>query len=199
MRTVINDKASKMVALYEQGYSCKDICDVCNASPLSVRTCLRQAGFDTRTYRKVSDTNRDKIVLLVEAGYSYARIESLLHLSTHLIREVVFQAGLIGFAPKNHPPIELQVKESEISFSQINQLYDLYISGKYGLTKCADKLQITDKELLWFVFHLKKDAKHEHLHNLIKNIRSMTKAQLPVTAIAKKMDISPSLVKKYLR
>ena len=136
---------------------------------------------------------------MIKAGYSYSEIERLLHLSTHLIREVVYQAGLIGFAPKYHPPVELQVDAANISSCTIRELNDLYVSGKYGLAKCADKLQVSDEEFLWFVFHLTDKVKHIHFKNLINTIHKMYEADFPITAIAKKMDISPSLVKKFFR
>lgn len=199
MFTEKNDKFDKIITLYKQGYSCKDICEKCDMSVLTVRTYLRKAGFDTRNYRKVSENNKDKVILLIKNGYSYRQIESLLHISTHLIREIVIQAGLIGFAPKYHHPVELQVQETEISSDAIRSLNHLYMSGEYGLAKCAAKLQVSDEEFLWFVFHLTKANELVHFENLKKNIHKMLKNQLPVTAIAKKMDISLSIVKKFSR
>lgn len=199
MCTEKKEKYDKIITLYKQGFSCKDICVACNMSALTVRTCLRKAGFDTRLYRNVSDFNKEKIILLIRAGYSYRQIESILHLSTHLIREVVSQADLIGFAPKYHHPIELQVDDDRISAKTIDKLNALYLSGKYGLAKCANKLQVTDDEFLWFVFHLSKETKQVHLKNLKNNIHKMANQQFPPTVIAKKIDISLSLVKKFIR
>lgn len=192
-------KIDKIINLYQLGYSCKDICEACNMSPLTVRTYLREAGYDTRSYRKVSDTNREKILLLVKAGYSYRQIEMLLHLSTHLVREIVLQAGLIGFAPRYHHPIKLDIDENNVSTETINKLGCLYSSGKYGLAKCANKVQSTDEEFLWFVFHLSKDDVFVHTKNVRHNIQKMIKADFPVMAVAKKMDISPAIVKRIIR
>lgn len=196
-RTVTSQE--KIIEMYKQGFSCKDICLACNMSALTVRNYLRSAGFDTRNYRKVSESNREKVVLLIKAGYPYNQIENLLHISTHLVREIVMHAGMIGFAPKNHRPVKLKIKESDISLTSIEKLKALYFSGDYGLAKCSDMLGITDKEFVWFVFHLSKEDREKHSANLKSNVIAMYKNQSPVTAIAKQMDISPSIVKKIIK
>ena len=192
------DLNNKIIQLYKKGYSSKDICSYYNVSALMVRNCLRSAGFNTCSYRKISQTNKDKIILLVKAGYSYRQIESLLQISFHFIREVIEAVGLIGYAPRNYQPIQLEIKEEEISIVQINKLQELYCSGKYGLAKCSAQIQVTDKEFLWFVFHLTEEDKVKHNKRLSANIKKMYTNNIPITAIAKKMEISPSIIKKII-
>ena len=191
--------SSDIIELYKQGYSCKDICRVYNLSALMVRTCLRSAGLNTSIYRKVSPSNKEKILLLVKTGYSYREIESLLQTSTHLIREVIEKEDMVGFAPKNHPPIELNISEDQVSFSVVDRLNELYSSGQYGLAQCAYLLNVSDAEFLWFVFHLSNEDKENHKKNMINNIKKMYSSAVPVSAIAKKMDVSPSIVKKLIK
>lgn len=188
----------KVLMLYQQGFSCKDISRICNVSLLHIRKYLKSVGIETRTYRKVSDCNKNKVLLLIRAGYSYSQIEQLLHVSTHLIREIVADNGLIGFAPKNHAPVELNVEPSEICSNRLNDLRVAYLSGLYGLAKCAAVTEATDEIFLWFVFHLTDKEKKTHERQLKSNIAAWSKDSMPVTAIAKAMDISPSIVKKIL-
>lgn len=187
-----------IIELYKQGYSCKDICIACNTSPVTVRNHLQAAGFDTRRYRKVSENNRNKVIMLIKAGYPYNQIGNLLQISTHLIREIVESSGLVGFAPKNYLPVKLTVRENEVSTESIRLLQQIYRSGKFGLAKCAAQVKVSDKEFLWFVFHLTSNDKHIHNKNLHKNIHKMYENNTPLMAIAKQMDISPALVKKII-
>lgn len=190
--------SSEIINLYEEGYSAKDICGIFDLSALTVRNILREAGFLTHTYRKIEKLNKDKILLLVQAGYSYKQIEKLLHCSFHLIREVVEAAGLVGFSPKNRPPVQLTVNENEVSFDILKRLDELYYLGKCGLAKCAEEVGASDKEFLWFVFHLNPADQTKHGNHLKINIIKMHSDGTPVTAIAKKMSISLSIVKKLL-
>lgn len=190
--------AEKVKQMYKQGYSSKDICLACGISTLTVRTILRKAGFDTRNYRKVSISNKEKVLLLIKAGYSYKQIEGLLHVSTHLIREIVTQADLIGFAPKYHHPIELNISEKDVSFKKIETFKVLYLSGEYGLSKCAEQLGISDEEFLWFVFHLTKNDIETHTKNLREHAIMLYKSQLPASAVAKKLDVSLAIIKKII-
>lgn len=189
----------EIINMYERGFSCKDICLAMNMPAIKVRAVLRDAGFNTGSYRKVSEYNKEKVILLIKAGYSYKKIENLLHLSTHLIREIVEQAELVGFASNYHPPIELNVKEKNVRLSQLSELKSLYIAGNYGLAKCADMLKVTDDEFLWFVFHLTDRDMKKHCNRLKSNVFKMFDCQIPITAIAKSMDISPSIIKKILK
>lgn len=189
---------SEIIKLYEDGYSAKDICDMFDVSALTVRNILRNAGFATHTYRKTEQVNKDKILLLVQAGYSYRQTEALLHCSFHLIREVMEAAGLIGVSPKNRPPVQLTVKESEVSSDIIKQLSELYYLGKCGLAKCADQVGASDKEFLWFVFHLNDDDQAKHNKHLRINIMKLYAGGIPISVIAKKMCISRAIVKKII-
>lgn len=191
-------ESSEIIKLYKDGYSAKDICSMLNISALMVRNILRNAGFTTHIYRRIEKVNKDKILLLVRAGYSYKQIEKLLHFSFHLIREVVDGAGLIGFSPKNHPPVQLTINEHEVSPDILKRLSELYYLGECGLAKCAEQVGASDKEFLWFVFHLSNNVQAQHNNNLKINIIKMHSDGIPVTAIAKKMSMSPSIVKKII-
>lgn len=190
---------SKIIKLYKDGYSAKDICGMFNISALSVRNILRDAGFTTHIYRKTEKFNKDKILLLVQAGYSYKQIEALLHYSFYLIREVVEDAGLIGFSPKNRPPVQLTVNKCEVSVDILKRLKEVYSLGECGLAKCTELVGASDKDFLWFVFHLNHNDQVQHNNHLKFNILKMYSEGIPVTAIAKKMSISPAIVKKFIR
>lgn len=192
-------REDEIVKLYQDGYSAKDICDKYSVSTFRVRHILQRAGFDTRTYRKISDNNKDKILLLVKSGYSYNQIGNLLQCSFHLIREVVEGAGLIGYAPKNYPPVQLNIEESDVSADVIDKLDELYSSGEYGLTKCAELVNASDSDFLWFVYHLTPEKQVLH-NNMVKGyIKNLDTCGTPWTAISKKMDISPSIVKAIIK
>lgn len=186
---------NEMVKLYQEGYSAKDICDRFNVSSFRTRHVLRRAGFDTRTYRKISDNNKEKILLLVKSGYSYNQIARLLQCSFHLVREVVEGAGMIGYAPKNYPPVELNIKESEVSEDVIKELEELYCSGEYGLSKCAALAKASDNDFIWFVYYLSPETQTLHDNSVKSYIKNLHVSGIPWTAISKKMDISPSIVK----
>lgn len=190
--------SSQIIKLYKDGYSAKDICGMFELSALAVRNILRAAGFTTHAYRKIDEVNKDKILLLVKTGYSYKQIERLLHCSFHLIREVIESAGLIGFSPKNHPPVQLTVNENEVSADALKRLSELYYLGECGLAKCAELAGASDKEFLWFVFHLDDKQIVQHNKYLKINIIKMYSGGMPNTAIAKKMSISHAIVKKII-
>lgn len=188
----------KVLEMYKQGYSCKDISSTCNLPVLYIRNFLKQHGFNTRIYRKVSVCNKDKVILLIRAGYPYNQIERLLHISTHLIREIVSSNGLTGFAPKYHHAIDFKVKKPDASEPTLNLLRELYFSGMYGLAKCFSVANASDDLFLWFVYHLNEEDKVLHEKQVKQHILSEYQKDIPVTAIAKAMDISPSIVKKIL-
>lgn len=190
--------SDRIVALYQTGYSVKDISAQCRLSVITVRARLKAAGFDTRAYRKASQSNKQKVLLLVKAGYSYAKIEELLHISTHLVREIISENGLVGFIPRTRRHVEAAAMEDAVLEDSVRELRALYFSGNYGLAKCAEITNATDEVFLWFVSHLTGEDKRLHKKNLTKNIKKLHQAGTPVTAIAKTMDISPSIVKKTL-
>lgn len=194
-----NDFCTKVLEMYQQGFSCKDIAAVCGVPTLRVRDFLRDKGFNTRSYRKVSVSNSDKVLLLIKNNYPYIEIERLMHVSTHVIREIVQNNGLVGFAPRYHHPHELNIEEKDVSFARLNKFRGLYLSGKHGLGLCVEKTGISDDELLWFVYHLNEEDMQLHHKNLAENIREMVRRDVPVTAVAKSMDISPAIVKKILK
>lgn len=195
---VLNSK-EKVLRMYEQGFSCKDICSICNIPMLTVRGYLLEAGFNPRNYRKVSDINKNNVIILIAAGYPYGQIQRLLHISTHLIREIVLNNGLIGFAPHNPRPVELNVKESDISHDCQADLMKLYLSGSYGLSKCASIAAASSNDLLWFIFHLTEAEKQSHEKQIRKFVQQLYNDGVPATAIAKRMDISTSIVKKMIK
>lgn len=189
----------KVLEMYQQGFSCKDIAETCDLSLPRIRKYLQDAGFNTRGYRKVSNSNAHKVLLLIRSGYSYAQIEALLHVSTHVIREIVQNNGLIGFAPKFHHPVELNVDTDDVCKTTLWELRALYLSGVFGLGMCAEKLCASDEVFLWFIYHLTDEEKRVHHERVVHNVQSLAQKGVPVTAIAKSMDISPSIVKKMLK
>lgn len=195
-----NDTAlrAEIIDLYNQGYSSKDICSAYNVSVAGVRKVLKEAGFDTRSYRKVSDSVVEKVLLLIKNGYSYNKIEQLLHISTHLVREIVLHNGLTGFAPKFHHPIKLEINKAEIADDIIEELQELYFCGRFGLVECSDIAGASNQEFLWFVYHLKESDKQTHIRRVRENILKMHREGIPATAIAKGMHISPSIVRKVI-
>lgn len=184
--------------LYKQGLSCKDIASAYKMPILSVRAELRALGFDTRSYRKVSAYDKDKVILLIKAGYSYSQIENLLHFSTHLIRGIVEQNGMVGCVPKNHPPIQLNVEKDAVSLVTIGRLRDLYFAGTYGLSKCAKEIDVSDDEFMWFVYHLTGDDILQHRKLLISRMKCLINDGLSVATAAKMLGISPAIVKRYI-
>lgn len=186
---------AKICQLYQQGYSCKDIATTLCLPLLTVRTQLRQSGFDTRSYRKASDYNKQKVLLLISGGYSYSRISELLHVSTHLVREIVENNGMIGSITRFPSPIRPAGLADE--FTQA-KLREAYFSGMYGLAKCAETLQVSDKDFLWFVYHLSEKEIRVHHKLLIRKIKQLLQTNMSYLAIAKTLGISPSVVKRTI-
>lgn len=190
--------ADRIVALYQAGYSVKDISAQCRLSVITVRARLKAAGFDTRAYRKASQSNKQRVLQLINAGYSYTQIEGLLHISTHLVREIVSENGLVGFIPRTRRVVELEASEDAVMADAVRELRALYFSGNYGLAKCAEITNASDDVFLQFVYHLTGEDKRLHQKNLVKAVKKLYQSGTPITAIAKTMDISPSIVKKIL-
>lgn len=189
---------AKVLAMYKEGFSCKDISLFCKLPVLNVRHFLQEAGYNTRTYRRASEANKEKVLLLIKAGYSYSQIERLLHVSTHLIREIVLNNRLVGFAPRYHHPIVLDVDLDPVSMGLVQALREAYLTGDSGLTKCAERLSVPDDAFLWFVYHLTDEDKKIHCDRIRANIQRLRSDGVPVTAIAKILDVSPSIVKKMI-
>ena len=190
--------SDRIVGLYQAGYSVKDISAQCRLSVITVRARLKAAGFDTRSYRKASISNKERVLQLIDGGYSYSQIEGLLHISTHLVREIVSEKGLVGLVPRVRRQVSLEEPEDAGLEETVCGLRGLYFSGNYGLAKCAELADASEEAFLWFVYHLTGEDKRLHQKNLTKNIKKLYQSGTPVTAIAKTMDISPSIVKKIL-
>ena len=79
-RNMVPIVPEKLIDLYEQGYSIKEIALEEKISAPRVRACLQAAGFDTSSYRNVSKENKYWVVLMIKAGYSYRQIGELLFL-----------------------------------------------------------------------------------------------------------------------
>lgn len=190
---------STILQLYQKGYSCKNISEICKIPLTQVSQTLQKNGFATQDYKRISKINERNVVLLIKSGYSYNQIEQILHVSSHVSREIVMRNGLLGFAPYNHPPVKLSVDKEKVDKDKLQKLRVLYLSGKLGLSKCADLIAASDEDLLWFIFYLTPTEKHIHSEKLYHTIKKMSQDNIPASVIAKSIDISLSLVKKHLK
>lgn len=196
---VYNSNKNEIIELYKKGFSINDISDKLNLAVIPIRKILNESGFETKDYRKCSQNNYDKAILLVRAGYPHVQVASLLNISSHLLREFVSRAGLIGYSPNNPVPVKLEDKIYTVTDEMVVKFKSLYLSGTYGLAKCAQELELSDDDFLWIVYHLSQNEKKTHQEKLCSNIKSTYMKEKSVNYVAKNLDISLAVVKKIVQ
>lgn len=185
---------STIVALFRAGYSQNDIVGRYNVSVLHTRAVLQDAGEDTRGFRALSDTAQRVIALLVQAGVYYRDIETVCDVSFHAVRDFVERHGLRG--ERGHRPVSFVVPGDTVFVSKDDFLQG-YLSGTsfFGM---VTRLSLNDTEIV--LAHRAISAEHivQHRANLRLRIEQEHTNGLSPAGIARKLDISRSIVRNLL-
>ena len=185
---------STIVALFRAGYSQNDIVGRYNVSVLHTRAVLQDAGEDTRGFRALSDTAQRVIALLVQAGVYYRDIETVCDVSFHAVRDFVERHGLRG--ERGHRPVSFVVPGDTVFVSKDDFLQG-YLSGTsfFGM---VTRLSLDDTEIV--LAHRSISAEHivQHRANLRLRIEQEHTNGLSPAGIARKLDISRSIVRNLL-
>lgn len=185
---------STIIALFRAGYSQNDIASRYSVSVLRTRAVLQEAGEDTRGFRSLSDTAQRVITLLVQAGVYYRDIETVCDVSFHAVRDLVERHGLQG--KRGHRTVTFVVPNS-LEFKRKSEFLQGYLSGTsfFGMVQ---RLSLDDTEIV--MAHRIVNAEHivQHRSNLRTRIEREHASGLSPAGIARKLDISRSIVRNLL-
>lgn len=183
-----------IIALFRAGHSQNDIVSRYNVSVLRTRAVLQNAGEDTRGFRALSDTAQRVIQLLVQAGVYYRDIETVCDVSFHAVRDFVERRGLQG---KRGRRIVSFVVSKESAFESKDTFLEGYLSGT-SFFSMVSLLALDDVDIV--LAHRAVTAEHivKHRANLRTRIEQEYAQGLSPAGIARKLDISRSIVRDLL-
>lgn len=189
----LNNKETKrkVIDYYEKGYSQKDIQKITRIPLNIIRSILTNYGAPTKSYRAIPLEVKNIIKLLISTEkYSYRMISNFLDISFHVVREVKEKADtdLIDDNDFVHSDVKAEICEKFIK-EYVKGCSFLYLYDKYKL-----ELQHVDS----LVKEIKRDKTilPTHQKNLNKKIKNLLLKEYPVNMVAKKLNISVSLVRK---
>ena len=84
----------RIITLYGQGYTQKQICEMLGLQFYRVNKCLREHNVKTGQTKRTPDEIRNLVVILVRQGIPQADIADMLDISIHNVRDITYQNGL---------------------------------------------------------------------------------------------------------
>ena len=185
IRLPIDD--ATIISLFRAGYSQNDIVSRYDVTVLRTRAVLQGAGEDTRGFRTLSDTAQRVIELLVKAGVYYRDIETVCDVSFHAVRDFVERRDLQG--KRGH--------RKDMVFEDKSEFLQGYLSG-ISFFSMVSLLSLDDTGIV--LAHRAVSAEHivKHRANLRIRIEQEHTKGLSPAGIARKLDISRSIVRELL-
>ena len=183
-----------IVALYLKGYSQRDITEEYKVAAARTRSVLKEAGFNTRSFRSMSEVSKQIIRVLAVEGVYYNDIEAVTDLSVHAIREYV-SSSKIG--PRSAVPPH-KVYPTLESFEARDLFLDRFLVGE-SFSTLAEDLHFTDRDILNAYFTITEETCAAHAKALKERILRDFAAGFSCSGIARKNGVSRSIVKKYLK
>lgn len=108
----------KIIEMYKEGYSQKEICSELNILYILTNKVLTSYGFDTKSYRKLPDEIRQNVCFMIKEGYKQQYISDILDISIHMVRDISYTNNLQG------------VSENKRYLDDKEKIIDLYTDGK---------------------------------------------------------------------
>lgn len=177
--------------MFRAGYSQNDIVSHYNVSVLRTRAVLQNAGEDTSRFRRLSDTAQRAIEILVRSGVFYRDIEAVCDVSFHAVRDFVERKGLQG--KRGHREITFSVPANK-RFRKRTAFLQGYLNG-ISFFRMVAVLDLTDTEIVLAYRSIQESQIVEHRSNLRLRIEHEHKLGLSQAGIARKLDISRSIVR----
>lgn len=192
IRLPIDD--ATIISLFRAGYSQNDIVSRYDVTFLRTRAVLQGAGEDTRGFRTLSDTAQRVIELLVKAGVYYRDIETVCDVSFHAVRDFVERRDLQG--KRGHRRVTFTVPKDMV-FEDKFEFLQGYLSG-ISFFSMVSLLSLDDTGIV--LAHRAVSAEHivKHRANLRIRIEQEHTKGLSPAGIARKLDISRSIVRELL-
>lgn len=187
----------KIIELYKQGISQKDIATKYSVSLGRTQRVLRSAGFPTHSYRAIDNDMKSYVIILINEGCSYFKIESICDIAFHAVRTIVENNNLLGVSNK----ARYRKSKENIEYLPLPEYEPFltdYRNGHSFVFLCNEYSLNADQVI--YVFNLISDEDiEEHKKSLTKRIISLNKKGfLSASSIAKQLDISPSIVRKTI-
>jgi len=190
---------TEIIALYRAGHSQNDITRRYDVTVLHTRRVLRSAGFNTNAFRALTHTMIRVINQLVVDGVIYRDIETICDLSFHAVRDHVLRTKV-----KTSTPAAFRVGAES---SHHNTVFDLRFRDRFldgyrsGKSFCAlvDELNLSDESIFDAFCSIKNEDIAKHRANLARCIEIEHAKGFSDAAVAKKLDISRSIVRARLR
>ena len=192
-KTTIDD--AQIIALYRAGHSQNDIVREYQVSVQRTRAVLKEANFDTRSYRALNETMERVIQSLVRKGVYYIDIERIADISFHAVRFYVTTRWKPDLEERSRLPADLPVPDAE-EFPMRDKLIAAY---KKGISFCllVNKYELDEDNIFSFYLSITDDTVNCHRKALRKRIQSDLASGLSVSMIARKSCISRAIIKKY--
>lgn len=190
---------TEIIDLYSAGHSQHDISRRYDVSLVHTRHVLRSAGFKTNTFRSLSHTMIRVINQLVVDGVIYRDIETICDLSFHAVRDHVLRTKVKTSTPAAfRVGAESSHHKTVFDSETCHSFLEGYRSGK-SFCALVDELHLSDEAIFDAFCSVKNEDIAKHRANLARCIEIKHAQGYSDAAVAKKLDISRSIVRARLR
>jgi len=153
LKPISNDK---IIELYNQGFSQKDICKRYDVTITKVRRVLESVGCLTSNYKKTDKDYIKAISHLLYSGYSQKKISIVMDAPLTTVRDIVHKYNLTGVAVSSRKKQRKELivtlykngknkneicKENKVQLSYVNSVlgsYGLYLGRKLKANRIAE-------------------------------------------------------------
>lgn len=187
---------AQIISLYQEGHSQNDIITQNEIPVWYVRKVLKNAGFDTDSFRCLDNYVIDIVILLIRNGILFQDIVEICDISYYTIRDIVRKNNLQYVSKKvRHSSTDAVI---DPVFDKSSEFMNAYNAGSSFCCICRD-LGLSDKEIL-SAFHLIRCSDlSEHKQALTSIIIATYEQNFSITAIARKNLISISVVRNVIK
>lgn len=187
---------AQIIELFESGYSQQDIIAKYRVTVQRTRSVLTAAGYDTSNFRRLSKPMVDIIVNLLRTGSSFQKIETVCDISYHAVHAVVERNNLQFVSTMARESISRQ--DLCIDVPERDEFIAGYVSGESFCSMCH-KLALPMDAIISLYYQISPENIEAHRENLRKHIIEDSKKLFSAAGIARKRQISQSVVRNALK
>ena len=196
--TLEKSTETKIVELYDFGYSQKEISDKVKVSPQIIRGILKNNGFETRKFRALDEQVTSIIISLVKSGVYFAEIEDVCGIAFHAIRDVVARYNLQNASRRARGGNSMPMPVVADGYLRNPEFLKRYLEGESFCALCK-YYELSDEQILNEFLSIDKDQVKIHKAVLKDKIIADATHGFSTTSIARRHTVSMSIVRGILR
>jgi len=192
----VREKKDKILELYQEGYSQKDIAERCSITPKDIRQMLKEAGFETKRFRALDENTINIILQLITKGVQFKEVEDVCNIAVHATRDVVARNNLQRASKRaRQEGTQLAVPED---FQKNPEFLIRYLAGESFCALC-EEYRLSNDDIVNEFLSFTEAQVRQHNDMLKQKVREDASLHFSPTAIARRRRISMSVVRNILQ